>query len=66
MTQNALASRSATKVKGPRVWLDMDQKELDDAYDQSVYAPNQKWLALRRAAASKATITRLGEPLRVP
>jgi arylformamidase len=43
----------------------MDQKELDDAYDQSVYAPNQKLLALRRAAASKATLARLGEPLRV-
>jgi hypothetical protein len=28
------------RVKGPRVWLDMDQKELDDAYDQRVYAPN--------------------------
>jgi arylformamidase len=43
----------------------MDQKELDDAYDQSVYAPNQKLLALRRAAASKTTLARLGEPLRV-
>jgi len=43
----------------------MDQKELDDAYDQSVYAPNQKLLALRRAAASKATLARLGEPARV-
>ena len=43
----------------------MDQKELDDAYDQSVYAPNQKLLALRRAAASKATLARLGEPMRV-
>jgi arylformamidase len=43
----------------------MDQKELDDAYDQSVYAPNQKLLALRRAAASKATLARLGQPLRL-
>ena len=24
------------RPKGPRVWLDMDQKELDDAYDQAV------------------------------
>src|SRR5262249_49323573 len=30
-----------TRVKGPRVFLDMDQNELDDAYDQSVYAPNR-------------------------
>ena len=32
---------STARAKGPLVWLDMDQKELDDAYDQSVYAPNQ-------------------------
>lgn len=38
-------------VKGPIVWLDMDQKELDDAYDQSVYAPNQGEIRKRRAAA---------------
>jgi len=59
------ANQSAAKAKGPPVWLDMDQKALDDAYDQSVYAPNQKWLALRRAAASKATLARLGAPLRL-
>ncbi len=59
------ASLSTANVKGPRVWLDMDQKELDDAYDQTVYAPNQKLLALRRAAASKATLARLGEPMRL-
>ena len=59
------ANESAPKAKGPLVWLDMDQKALDDAYDQSVYAPNQKLLALRRAAASKATLARLGQPLRL-
>lgn len=59
------ASLSTANVKGTRVWLDMDQKELDDAYDQTVYAPNQKLLALRRAAASKATLARLGEPMRL-
>jgi hypothetical protein len=29
-------------AKGPLVWLDMDQKALDDAYDQTVYAPNRE------------------------
>jgi arylformamidase len=53
------------RKKGPVVWLDMDQKELDDAYDQSVYAPNQPLLAKRRAAASKAAIERLGAPERI-
>ena len=28
------------RAKGPRVWLDLDQQELDDAYDQSKYAAN--------------------------
>jgi len=64
MTPNT-SNAQTQETKGPVVWLDMNQKELDDAYDQSVYAPNQKLLALRRAAASKATLARLGEPERV-
>lgn len=59
------AQSSAEKVKGPLVWLDMDQKALDAAYDQSVYAPNQQLIARRRALASEATLRRLGEPERV-
>jgi arylformamidase len=52
-------------VKGPLVWLDMDQKALDDAYDQSVYAPNQQLVARRRALASEAALRRLGPPERI-
>ena len=52
-------------VKGPRVWLDMDQKEIDDAYDQSVWAPNQQHIAKRRALASERTLARIGLPERV-
>jgi arylformamidase len=58
-------SQPGSRVKGPRVWLDMDQKELDDAYDQSVYAPNQPLIALRRKLASEAALKRLGQPERV-
>ena len=46
------------RVKGPLVWLGMDQQELDDAYDQTVYAPNQPLLAKRRAAASESVLKR--------
>ena len=53
------------RVKGPRVWLDMDQKELDDAYDQSVFAPNQQLVGNRRRLASEAALKRLGPPQRV-
>ena len=56
------ASQSSPHVKGPRVWLDMDQKELDDAYDQRVYAPNQELVAKRRRLASEALLKRLGQP----
>jgi arylformamidase len=58
---------AATKpkgTKGPLVWLDMDQKELDDAYDQLVYAPNRDQLTKRRIANSAAARVRIGEPLR--
>jgi len=47
------------RVKGPRVWLDMDQKELDDAYDQSVWAPNQAHVSKRRVLWSESIRTRL-------
>ncbi len=51
--------------KGPRVWLDMDQKELDDAYDQVCWAPNHEHLQKRRRLASERAIARIGQPKRV-
>ena len=43
------------RAKGPLVWLDMDQQELDDAYDQIVYAPNRDQVGKRRIANSEKT-----------
>jgi len=60
----ALAQQPAPRAKGPRVWLDLDQAELDDAYDQSVYAPNQKQVTGRYVTNSDAVRTRLGAPKR--
>jgi arylformamidase len=60
---SALA-QPAPRVKGPRVWLDLDQKELDDAYDQSVYAPNLPQITGRYATNSEVTRARLGPPRR--
>lgn len=54
----------APRVKGPLVWLDMDQKELDDAYDQSVYAPNQRLITGRYVTNSEAVRARIGAPKR--
>src|SRR5215831_7307623 len=58
------AAATAPKVKGPIVWLDMDQQALDDAYDQLVYAPNRDQLTKRRIVNSAAARKRIGEPLR--
>jgi arylformamidase len=50
--------------KGPRVWMDMDQVELDAAYDQSVYAPLIRQILKRYASSSNEARARLGEPKR--
>jgi arylformamidase len=54
-----------SRTKGPLVWLNMDQQELDAAYDQSKYAPNREQVHARRAANSAVARAVLGEPLRV-
>src|SRR5215475_5706779 len=65
VSTGAAAQQASPRPKGPRVWLDMDQKELDDAYDQSVYAPNRDQLNRRRASESELVRSRLGRPMRV-
>src|SRR5262245_31570848 len=51
-------------AKGPPVWMDMDQVELDAAYDQAFYAPLGGQIQRRVTAASAAVRARLGEPSR--
>jgi arylformamidase len=53
------------RVKGPPVWLDLDQEDLDDAYDQSVYAFNDRNISERVAARTKTALEVLGAPERV-
>ncbi len=53
------------RAKGPLVWLDMDQQELDEAYDQRVYAPNQPNITERRTWNSEKVREILGEPVRL-
>lgn len=49
----------------PAVWLDLDQQALDDAYDQSKYAPNREQVLRRYASNSDIARTRLGDPRRI-
>jgi arylformamidase len=61
----ASAQQPATPAeKGPKVWLDMDQQQLDDAYDQAKYAPNFVQVMKRYASNSAAMRVRIGEPKR--
>src|ERR1044071_1153764 len=48
--------------KGPRVWMDLDQVELDAAYDQSDYAPLIRQILKRYASSSNEARAHLGEP----
>jgi arylformamidase len=54
-----------SSARGPLVWRDMDQKTLDDAYDQLVYAPNRDLILARIAKASATTRQILGAPERI-
>ena len=60
-----IQSSSTPRAKGPIVWLDMDQKALDDAYDQEVYAPNRDQIVARRHANSARVLAIIGAPQRV-
>jgi arylformamidase len=62
MTQTKPTSLSRTK--GSLVWLDMDQDELDAAYDQTAYAPMIEQHRARFASMSAETRRQIGEPLR--
>jgi arylformamidase len=59
------AAATPAKSKGPIVWLDMDQQQLDDAYDQNAYAKNRERVVARRIAASARARAVLGPPQRL-
>jgi arylformamidase len=57
-------AQPAPRTMGPAVWLDLDQAELDAAYDQSKYSPNRVQVLKRQATNSEAVRSRLGPPQR--
>jgi len=61
----APGASAPARQKGPRVWLDLDQQELDDAYDQSKYAANLQQIVKRYATNSEQVRARLGAPKRL-
>jgi arylformamidase len=52
-------------AKGPLIFLNYDQVELDAAYENSVYEPNIGQIGQRLASIADGVRARLGEPQRV-
>lgn len=48
----------------PKVWLDLDQAALDQAYDQAQHAPNMQQVLKRYELSSEWARERLGQPSR--
>jgi arylformamidase len=59
---NISLGRDAEADEGSKVWLDMDQAQLDAAYDQRAYAPNMNLVRKRRRIQAASARARLGEP----
>lgn len=63
--QTHMPPGTVPKPKGTLVFLDYDKDEIDAAYDQSLWAPNQAEVAKRNARKSAAAVARLGLPRRL-
>src|SRR5262245_41115047 len=63
-TSSSSTRRNARLTAVSPVWLDMDQAQLDAAYDQASYAPNREQVLGRNATNSDAVRARLGAPRR--
>jgi arylformamidase len=53
------------RVKGPLVWMDMDQQDLDESYDNDVHAFNGKNVLERQARNNEIALSIIGPPTRV-
>lgn len=60
----SLTGCAVSKATDVPVWLGMNQKDLDDAYSQFIYAPNIGQVIDRWATNSALARSRLGSPLR--
>lgn|GEM_PF-84105 len=59
-----LTACAGKNVRNQPVWLNMTQKELNDAYSQSVYAPNIRQVIDRWGSNSELVRGRIGQPLK--
>ena len=64
--QRRVFAQAGDEARGPAVWLDMDQNQLDDAYNNRVYAPNIDRVAEQIQSRNEDAKARLGPPLVFP
>lgn len=60
-----LCPATLARMKGALVWMYVDQHELDEAHDQSVYAFNARTVGARRVYNNTIAHSVLGKPIRV-
>ena len=65
MLQTHLPPGVEPKPKGLLVYLDYDQDEIDAAYDQAPWSPNEAAITRRNAQRCAAALARLGPPRRI-
>ena len=58
----SISACAGNSEREPRVWLDMTQKELNDAYSQFIYAPNIGQVIDRWGSNSELVRGRIGDP----
>jgi arylformamidase len=64
MTKAGAVQQPTRNQVTEKIWLDLTQAELDDAYDQAKYAPNMQHVLARFESNSEAVRSRLGLPKR--
>jgi arylformamidase len=52
------------RTKGPLIWMNMDQQDIDESYDQSVYAFNGRSVQGRQAVNNGIAMAKIGKPER--
>jgi len=56
---------AAPRTKGPPVFRDLDQTDIDEGYDNDVYAFNAKTIGERRVYNNRIALSAIGKPERV-
>ena len=59
---SAQSSSTLQRIKGPLVWLDMDQQDLDASYDNDGFVTNHAQINVRRTANNEIALQHINPP----